>query len=142
MRGAYWAASGVNPDVAIAVDVTFASDYPGVDHKDSGQVCLGKGPVICHGSITNRKVNDLLKVCATAKGLPYQVEAYMGSTHTDADKIHFTGTGVVTTLVSLPLRYMHSPSEDCQLDDIETSIQLLAQFLCSIDENTNLDPFS
>ena len=141
MRGAYWAASGVNPDVAIAVDVTFASDYPGVDSKESGQVCLGKGPVICHGSITNKKVNDLLKVCATAKGLPYQVEAYMGSTHTDADKIHFTGTGVVTTLVSLPLRYMHSPSEVCQLEDIETSIQLLAQFLCSIDENTNLDPF-
>ena len=65
----------------------------------------------------------------------------MGSTHTDADKIHFSGRGVVTTLVSLPLRYMHSPSEVCQLDDIENSIQLLAQFLCSIDENTNLNPF-
>lgn len=141
MRGAYWAASSVNPDVAIAVDVTFASDYPGVDSKDAGTVKLGKGPVICRGSITNPKVIDLLKVCATAKGLPYQVEAYMGSTHTDADKMHFTGNGVVTGLVSLPLRYMHSPSEVCQLADIETSIALLAEFLCSIDENTELDPF-
>jgi len=141
MRGAHWAGSAVQPNVAIAVDVTFASDYPGVDSKESGQVRLGKGPVICHGSITNRKVNDLLKVCATAKGLPYQVEAYMGSTHTDADKMHFSGNGVVTTLVSLPLRYMHSPSEVCQLEDIETSIRLLAQFLCSIDEHTDLDPF-
>ena len=140
-RGAYWAASAIAPNAAIAVDVTFASDYPGVDSKESGQVCLGKGPVICHGSITNKKVIDLLKVCATAKKLPYQVEAYMGDTYTDADKIHFTGTGVVTALLSLPLRYMHSPSEVCHMEDIETSIQLLAQFLCSIDENTNLDPF-
>ena len=141
MRGAYWAASGVNPDVAIAVDVTFASDYPGVDSKDSGTVKLGKGPVICHGSITNRKVNDLLKVCATAKGVPYQVESYMGSTYTDADKMHFTGSGVVTALVSLPLRYMYSPSEVCHLDDIDSTIKLLAEFLCRIYENTDLDPF-
>lgn len=141
MRGAYWAASRVKPDVAIAVDVTFASDYPGVDSKESGQVKLGKGPVICHGSITNRKIIDLLKVCSTAKGLPYQVEAYMGDTYTDADKMHFSADGIVTALVSLPLRYMHSPSEVCHLDDIENSIKLLAHFLCSIDENTDLDPF-
>lgn len=141
MRGAYWAASAVRPDVAIAVDVTFASDYPGVDSKESGQVKLGKGPVICHGSITNKKVIDLLKVCATAKGVPYQVEAYMGNTYTDADKMHFTGSGVVTALLSLPLRYMHSPSEVCHLDDIENSIKLLAELLCRIDESTDLDPF-
>lgn len=141
MRGAYWAASSVKPDVAIAVDVTFASDYPGVDSKESGQVKLGKGPVICHGSITNRKVVDLMKVCATAKSVPYQVEAYMGNTYTDADKMHFTGNGVVTALLSLPLRYMHSPSEVCHFDDIESSIKLLAELLCSIDENTDLDPF-
>ncbi len=141
MRGAYWAGSAVQPNVAIAVDVTFASDYPGTDARDSGSVKLGKGPVICNSSIANRKVNDLLKVCATTKGIPYQVESYMGRTGTDADKIHFTGTGVTTALLSLPLRYMHSPSEVCHLDDIENSIQLLAEFLCRIDENTDLDPF-
>lgn len=141
MRGAYWAASTVQPDVAIAVDVTFASDYPGTDDKDSGCVKLGKGPVICNSSIANRKVNDLLKVCATAKGIPYQMESYMGRTGTDADKIHFTGTGVVTALLSLPLRYMHSPSEVCHMDDIENAIRLLAEFLCRIDETTDLDPF-
>ncbi|MBQ8638840.1 MAG: M20/M25/M40 family metallo-hydrolase [Lachnospiraceae bacterium] len=141
MRGAYWAASAIKPDAAIAVDVTFASDYPGVDSKDSGTVTLGKGPVICHGSITNRKVIDLLKSRANANNIPYQVEAYMGDTCTDADKIHFTGEGVVTALVSLPLRYMHSPSEVCHLDDIENSIKLLAEFLCSIDEKTDLNPF-
>lgn len=140
-RGAYWAGSSVQPDVAIAVDVTFASDYPGTDPAASGSVKLGKGPVICNSSIANRKVNDLLKVCATAMGIPYQVESYMGTTYTDADKLHFSGTGVVTTLVSLPLRYMHSPSEVCHLDDIENSIRLLAEFLCRIDETVDLDPF-
>ena len=141
MRGAYWAGSAVNPNVAIAVDVTFASDYPGTDAKDSGCVKLGKGPVICNSSIANRKVNDLLKVCATSRKIPYQMESYMGRTGTDADKIHFTGTGVVTALLSLPLRYMHSPSEVCHLDDIAYSIELLSEFLCRIDENTDLDPF-
>lgn len=141
MRGAYWAASGVKPDVAIAVDVTFAFDYPGTDPKESGNVRLGKGPVICNSSIANRKVNDLLKSCARDKGLPYQMESYMGSTHTDADKIHFSGTGVVTALLSLPLRYMHSPCEVCHMDDIENAIELLAEFLCRINESTDLDPF-
>ena len=141
MRGAYWAASRVKPDVAIAVDVTYAQDYPGTDPAESGDVKLGGGPVICNSSIANKKVNDLLKACAKKAEIPYQVETFQGRTGTDADKIHFSGKGVVTTLVSLPLRYMHSPSEVCQLDDIESSIRLLAEFLCRIDENFNPDPF-
>ena len=141
MRGAHWAGAAVQPDVAIAVDVTFASDYPGTDPKESGSVTLGKGPVICNSSIANRKVNELLKVCAAAKDIPYQMESYMGRTGTDADKLHFTGTGVTTALLSLPLRYMHSPAEVCHLDDIENAIALLAEFLCRIDETTDLDPF-
>ncbi len=140
-RGAYWAGSAVQPNVAIAVDVTYCSDYPGTSAKDSGSVKLGKGPVICNSSLANRKVNNLLKAAAADRGLPYQMESYMGRTFTDADKLHFTGTGVTTALLSLPLRYMHSPCEVCHLDDIETSIQLLAEFLCRIDETTDLDPF-
>lgn len=141
MRGAYWAGSAIAPNVAIAVDVTFAKDHPGTDPKDSGNVRLGHGPVLCNSSIGNKKVNDLLKACARDKHIPIQIESYMGRTGTDADKIHFTGTGVVTNLVSLPLRYMHSPAEVCHLDDIENSINLLAEFLCRIDETTDLDPF-
>jgi len=141
MRGAYWAGSAVQPNVAIAVDVTFASDYPGTSAKDSGSVKLGKGPVICNSSIANRKVNDLLKACAAANGIPYQMESYMGRTGTDADKLHVTGTGITTALVSLPLRYMHSPAEVCHMEDIQHSIDLLARFLCTINETTDLDPF-
>ena len=142
MRGAYWAASKVKPDVAIAVDVTYAQDYPGTDPAESGDVKLGGGPVICNSSIANRKVNDLLKACAKENDIPYQIESFLGRTGTDADKMHQTGDGVVTALVSLPLRYMHSPSEVCHIHDIEYAINLLANFLCAIDPNTNLDPFA
>ena len=141
MRGAYWAASKVAPNIAIAVDVTYATDYPGAEAKESGDVKLGGGPVLCNGSIISRKVNEILMACAREAGIPYQMESYMGRTGTDADKMHFTGDGVVTALVSLPLRYMHSPSEVCHLDDIRNTIELLARFLCAVSEGTDLDPF-
>ena len=142
MRGAYWAASQVKPDVAIAVDVTYAQDYPGTDPAESGDVKLGGGPVICNSSVANKKVNDLLKACAKEKQIPYQIESFLGRTGTDADKMHQTGEGVVTALLSLPLRYMHSPSEVCQISDIEHAVNLLAIFLCTINKDTNLDPFA
>ena len=142
MRGAYWAASKVRPDIAIAVDVTYAQDYPGTDPAESGDVKLGAGPVICNSSIANRKVNDLLKQCAREKGIPYQVESFLGRTGTEADTMHQSGEGVVTALLSLPLRYMHSPSEVCHFEDIANAIDLLAAFLCAVDGTTNLDPFA
>ncbi len=142
MRGAHWAGSAVNPNVAIAVDVTYAQDYPGTDPNESGNVKLGGGPVICNSSIANKKVNDLLKTIAKENNIPYQVESFVGRTGTDADKIHFANAGVVTALLSLPLRYMHSPGEVCDLADVENSIELLAQLLCRINENTDIDPFA
>ena len=141
-RGAYWAASKVKPNVAIAVDVTYAQDYPGTDPAESGDVKLGGGPVICNGSMANRKVNELLKKCAKDNGIPYQVESFLGKTYTDADTMHQTGAGVATALLSLPLRYMHSPSEVCQLSDIGHAVNLLAAFLCTLNGDTNLDPFA
>ena len=141
MRGAHWAGSAVKPNVAIAVDVTYAQDYPGTSPQDSGDIRLGKGPVICNSSIANRKVNDLLKTCAAEHGIPYQMESFIGRTGTDADKLHFAGNGIITALVSLPLRYMHAPSEVCHLDDIANTIELLARFLCRVNAATDLDPF-
>ena len=140
-RGSYWVGSAIRPDVAIVTDVTFASDYPGVDAKQSGEVKLGCGGVLCNSSIGSRKVNDLMKAVAKEHNIPYQIESYMGRTYTDADNLHVTGTGVVTVLLSLPLRYMHCPCEVCHMDDIENCIELLAQFLCRIDEHIDLDPF-
>ena len=141
-RGAYWAASKVKPHVAIAVDVTYAQDYPGTDPAESGDVKLGAGPVICNGSMANKKVNEFLKKCARENNIPYQVESFLGRTYTDADTMHQTGEGVVTALLSLPLRYMHSPGEVCHLSDIEHAIDLLTRFLCAADGQTDFDPFA
>lgn len=141
MRGAHWAGSRIQPDVAVVVDVTYAQDYPGTSPNESGEVALGKGPVICNSSIANRKVNELLKTCAEEKNIPYQMETYIGGTGTDADKLHVTGTGIVTALLSLPLRYMHAPSEVCHVDDIRHAIDLLSEFLCRVNANTDFDPF-
>ncbi len=139
-RGAYWAGSSIQPDVAIAVDVTFASDCPGAK-PDSGTVKLGGGPALCNSSIGNRKVNALLKETAAKHHIPWQIESYMGRTYTDADQLHKTSSGVTTALISLPLRYMHTPCEVCSLADIENSTELIARFLCKIGPDTNLDPF-
>lgn len=142
LRGAHWAANRVKSDVAIIVDVTYATDYPGTNPEESGDVKLGNGPVICNSSMANKKVNEFLKACAKEKNIPYQMETFIGRTHTDADQVHFAGEGFVTALLSLPLRYMHSPSEVCHMDDIENAIELLAEFLCSVDEKTDFNPFA
>jgi len=88
-----------------------------------------------------KKVNELLKACAKEHDIPFQIESFVGRTGTDADKIHFANSGISTALLSLPLRYMHSPSEVCSLDDVANSIELLARFLCTIGPDTDLDPF-
>ena len=142
MRGAHWASSRIQPDIALVVDVTYAQDYPGTNPQESGDVSLGKGPVICNSSLCNKKLNQFMQTCAKEKEIPYQMESAIGRTGTDADKIHFTGDGIVTSLLSLPLRYMHSPSEVCHFDDIENAIALITEVLCSINENTDLNPFS
>ena len=142
MRGAHWVGSRVMPNVAIAVDVTYAQDYPGTAAHESGDIRLGKGPVICNSSIANKKVNALLKACAKEHNIPYQIESFVGRTGTDADKMHVACEGVVTALLSLPLRYMHSPSEVCHLSDVRHAINLLATFLCTVDHTTVLDPFA
>ena len=139
-RGAYWAGARVQPDVAVAVDVTYANDYPGTNGKASGTVKLGKGPVLCNGPFGTPKIQALLEDCA-GKDIPLQVETSTERTYTDADKLHMSGLGVPAALVSLPLRYMHCPSEVCALSDVENIIELLARFLCTINEDTNLDPF-
>ncbi len=140
-RGAYWAGARIQPDVAIAVDVTFATDYPGTEAKRSGSVKLGKGPVLCNAPYGTPKLQELLEVCA-GTDIPIQVETSTERTYTDADKLHMSGLGVPAALVSLPLRYMHCPSEVCAVSDVENSIELLTRFLCTIGPDTNLDPFA
>lgn len=140
MSGAYFAAAKVKPNIAIACDVTFATDTPGSNPKKEGQVKLGGGPVLAKGSLINYKINDLLKSAANAMDIPLQLELTPRLTGTDADKMKFTGEGVPVALVSLPLRYMHSPSEVVNLKDMQMEIDLIVKMIEDLKGNENLKP--
>lgn len=126
--GARTAAFEIRPDVAIAVDVTHATDAPGVDEKAVGTSPLGSGPVIGRGSTLSPKVSELLVETAEAEGIDYNLAASGRGTSTDADVIQISRSGIPTGLVSIPLRYMHSPVEMVDLRDVEATVELLAAF--------------
>lgn len=140
MGGAYFAASGIRPNIGIACDVTFATDYPGVNKNKYGDVQLDGGPVLAKGAPINIKVNKLLENTAEKLNMEIQYELTPRTTGTDADKIRLTGKGVPIALVSLPLRYMHSPVETASLNDIDQEIELLTEFIRSLTGNENLKP--
>ena len=110
-RGAITSAYGVNPDVAVAFDVTHATDYPGIEKSKHGDIVCGGGPVIARGPNINPEVFERLVTAAEAEGLPYQIEAEPSVTGTDARSIQITRAGIPTGLVSVALRYMHTPTE-------------------------------
>lgn len=141
MRGAYHAVHYVKPSCAIIVDVTYASDYPGVDGDTTGEVVLGGGPVLCKSSLVNHALNQKLVAIAKRLQIPYQWEVAPGKTSTDGDIVHFSNGGIPIALVSIPLRYMHSSIETASYKDIEMIIQLLAQFLCELEDDFCFDPF-
>ena len=140
-NGAYFSASRVKPNVAIAVDVTYTSDNCGISEAVTGSVAVGKGPVLCNNPSIHKKLNYLLRDCAEKLGMDVQTEAANGRTGTDGDTMHRTGIGVPFALVSIPLRYMHNPDEVGSLKDIQDCIDLLAEFLVSCTEDMNLKPF-
>ena len=140
-NGAYFSASRVKPNIAIAVDVTYTSDNCGISAADTGDISVGKGPVICNNPSIHKKVNQHLRSCAQSLNMAVQTEAASGRTGTDGDIMHKTGIGVPFALVSIPLRYMHSPAEVGSLKDIQDCIDLLAEFIVSCTADMNLKPF-
>lgn len=140
MGGAYFASAGIEPNMSIVCDVTFATDYPGMGFKKDGEVYLGKGPVIAKGSQINYKINDMILKTAKENNINVQVELNPRLTGTDADKIRFSGKGVPVALVSLPLRYMHSPSEIVNINDIENEIKLIVSMIENLTGSENLKP--
>lgn len=128
VRGATTAAYRVNPHLAVAVDVGHATDHPDCDNRKYGETKLGGGPIICRGPNINPKVYARLVAAADSAGIPYQLEADPRPTGTDARAIQMGRGGVATGLVSIPLRYMHTPSEMVDLVDVERCIELLVEF--------------
>jgi len=134
LRGATASAYGVNPDVGIAVDVGFATDFPEVEKKEIGEFKVGKGPIITRGANINPALFDLLIATARDEGIPYQTMGAPRGTGTDANVIQLSRSGVATALVSVPLRYMHSPVEVLSFKDLENTVRLLAGLLYRIDD--------
>lgn len=140
LLGAYDAAAGINPNIAIACDVTFATDHPGVNTNKHGEVSLDKGPALSIGPAVNSKVNDLIEKAATRLEMKLQYEIYTRTTGTDADRMKYTGKGVPITCVSLPLRYMHAPVETASFKDMDEEIELLAELIAGLTGEESLKP--
>ena len=136
--GARTAAFEVRPDVAIAVDVTHATDAPGVDEKEIGSHPLGSGPAIGRGSTLSPKVFELLVEAAEEAGIEHTISASGRGTSTDADVLQISRSGIPTGLVSIPLRYMHSPVEMVDLADVEATVELIAAFALRLSDGVDL----
>lgn len=143
LRGARTSAYHLNPDVGIAIDVTFATDNPGMEGRDKkrfGEIKLGKGPVLSRGANINPKVFAGLVHTAEKAQIPIQVEGAPAGTGTDANAIQLSRAGVATALVSIPNRYMHTPCEVVALSDVEQAAQLLAAYIRTLTPDTSFIP--
>jgi len=138
-RGAWTSAYAVNPVVGLAVDVDHATDFPSCDKRKFGNIKLGAGTVISRGPNINPKVFERLVECAEVNNIPYQVAAEPRPTGTDARIIQMARGGVATGLLGIPLRYMHTPAEVADLDDISACVKLIEAFALSL---KNSDDFT
>lgn len=140
MRGAHCAGARIKPDLGIAVDVTFNTDTPGEDCRTQAEILLEAGPALSIGSPINPRLNEILEKTAKKLKMPIQLELTPARTSTDADKIMFSGEGVPVALVSLPVRYMHSPVEMASIKDIDAIIHLMTEAIASLTGKEELRP--
>ncbi len=131
--GSRTSAFALEPHAAIVVDGTHATDAPGIEVKQSGKHELGSGPVLSRGSTLHPVLFELLYETAEREGIPFTVEAAGRNTGTDADAVHLSRGGVPTALVSIPMRYMHSPVELVALSDVHAAARLIAAAARTLD---------
>jgi endoglucanase len=121
------------PDAAIVTDVTHATDSPGIDQREHGQIKLGSGPTVQHGGANHPKLVELIEKAAEKNKIDVQHEATSVRTGTDTDSIFYQRTGIPSALVSVPIRYMHSPVETASLKDLKQLIDLMAESVLSME---------
>jgi endoglucanase len=131
-HGAMMATYRLKPDLCVCLDVTHATDTPGIDPAKHGLVKLGGGPSVTHGTANHPLVIKHLLEVAKTKKIPIQHESSSRFSGTDTDKIFHSREGIPSALVSLPLRCMHSVVETAHLDDIDHTIELLTAFVLSL----------
>jgi tetrahedral aminopeptidase len=128
VRGATTAAYGINPDIGLAIDVTGVGDTP---KSAKMEVALGKGPAVKvkdEGIIVDPRLVKWMADAAVKLGIPYQYEVLIGG-GTDAQAINLTRAGVPSICLSIPTRYIHSPSEMVDYDDVQNSVKLLVELI-------------
>jgi len=140
LRGGTTSAYGVNPDVGLAVEVGFATDFPDIDKKEAGEAKVGGGPIIARGPNINPVLFELLVRTAREENIPYQVSGVPRATGTDANVMQLSRGGVATALVSVPLRYMHTPVELLSLTDLENTVRLLSGLMYRISDRNSFIP--
>lgn len=117
----------IEPDLALVTDVTHATDTPGINQKEHGRVKLGEGPSLQHGGANHPKIVEYLENIGKQHDISIQHEATSIRTGTDTDSIYYQKTGIPSALISLPLRYMHSPVETTSLNDLEALVDLMTE---------------
>ena len=140
LRGGTTSAYGVDPTIGVAVEVGHATDFPDVDKRKHGEAACGKGPILARGANINPTVFRLLVEAAEEAGVPHQFDGEPRGTGTDANAIQISRGGKPAALVSVPLRYMHTPVEALSLADVEAAIELLATFVLRLEPDTDYTP--
>ena len=135
--GALVCTNCINPQLAIVIDVTFATDHPNIEKKEIGDHRVGGGPVLSRGAVISPVVFDLLRSTADRQGIKFSIHAAGRDTATNADAIHIAREGVATGLVSIPNRYMHSPNEMVSLEDVDKTSTLLAEVCRQVTPKTD-----
>jgi tetrahedral aminopeptidase len=140
LRGARTSAFGIDPHVGIAVDLYFATDYPGADPKRTGELTLGKGPALHRGPNINPLLGRMLEDTAKKEKIAVQIIPEPRATGTDANAMQVNRAGVATALISVPNRYMHTPVEVISLNDLDNASRLLAEFLVELKPDARFIP--
>jgi endoglucanase len=139
-RGAVTSAYHLNPDVAIALEVGGATDYPDSDKRSGRDIKLGAGPILFRGPNFNPKLLNLLIQAAEAENIPWQFAAFPIADGTDACVMQLVRSGKPTALVSVPLRYMHTPVEVIELIDLERTVRLITRFVLDLRKGEDFTP--
>ncbi len=137
LRGAEMISRRIKPDLAVVTDVTHDTNAPMYDKKSEGDLKTGSGPVLTYGPAVHNNVLNMLIDTAVKKKIKFQRDTAARSTGTDTDAFAYSGMGVASALVSVPLKYMHTTVEMVHKDDIESSIKLIYEFLSALKSGTD-----
>jgi len=140
-RGAQAAAYAINPDIGIAIDVAHATDYPRIEKTTHGAFKLGSGPIIARGPNINPVLFERLVKAAEDAKVAYTVMAEPRGTGTDANELQLAREGKIAGLLSIPLRYMHTPTEVLALRDLEAAVALLTRFVLDLSSEIDFTPY-